>query len=90
MIDYACSVRMGNELGAGHPRVAKFSLFLVNVNSIVISLIFTTMILIFGVRLSRIFTTEAEALVAVSDLIPLLAISIFFNGIQPILSGIQI
>ncbi|KAL6209295.1 hypothetical protein ACLB2K_020237 [Fragaria x ananassa] len=83
-------VRMGNELGAGHPRVAKFSLFLVNVNSIVISLIFTKMVLIFEVRLSRIFTTKAEALVAVSDLIPLLAISIFFNGIQPILSGVAV
>ncbi|KAL6211238.1 hypothetical protein ACLB2K_016465 [Fragaria x ananassa] len=89
-LNAAASVRMGNELGAGHPRVAKFSLFLVNVNSIVISLIFTTMVLIFGVRLSRIFTTEAEALVAVSDLIPLLAISIFFNGIQPILSGVAV
>ncbi|XP_050365465.1 protein DETOXIFICATION 41-like [Argentina anserina] len=89
-LNAAGSVRMGNELGAGHPRVAKFSLFLVNVNSLVISLIFTVLVLIFSVRLSRLFTTEAEALVAVSDLIPMLAISIFFNGIQPILSGVAV
>ncbi|AET00062.2 MATE efflux family protein [Medicago truncatula] len=72
----AASVRVSNELGAAHPRVAKFSVFVVNGNSMLISVIFAAIILILRV--------------AVSDLTPLLAISVLLNGIQPILSGVAI
>ncbi|KAJ6405599.1 hypothetical protein OIU84_013542 [Salix udensis] len=60
----AASVRIGNELGAGHPKVAKFSVIVVNATSIIIN--------------------------AVINLTPLLASSVFLNGIQPILSGVAI
>lgn len=82
-----CSVRVSNELGAGHPRVAKFSVLVVNGTSIVISIIFSAIVLIFRVGLSKLFTTDTEVIEAVSSLTPLLAISVFLNGIQPILSG---
>jgi len=82
-----CSVRVSNELGASHPRVAKFSVFVVNGTSILISVVFCTIILIFRVSLSKLFTSDSDVIDAVSNLTPLLAISVFFNGIQPILSG---
>lgn len=81
------SVRVSNELGAGHPRVAKFSVFVVNGTSILISIVFSAIVLIFRVGLSKAFTSDSEVIEAVSDLTPLLAISVFLNGIQPILSG---
>ena len=81
------SVRVSNELGAGHPRVAKFSVFVVNGTSILISIVFSAIVLIFRVELSQAFTSDSEVIEAVSDLTPLLAISVFLNGIQPILSG---
>lgn len=81
------SVRVGNELGAGHPKIAKLSVMVVNGTSIVISIIFSAIVLIFRVGLSKLFTTDYEVIDAVSDLTPLLAISVFLNGIQPILSG---
>ncbi|KAG6776316.1 hypothetical protein POTOM_019822 [Populus tomentosa] len=84
------SVRVGNELGAGHPKVAKLSVMVVNGTSIVISIVFSTIVLIFRVGLSKLFTTDYEVIEAVSDLTPLLAISVFLNGIQPILSGVAI
>ncbi|OWM73255.1 hypothetical protein CDL15_Pgr001369 [Punica granatum] len=86
----AASVRVSNELGAGHPKVAKFSVLVVNGTSIIISVVFSSIILIFRLGLSKLFTTDSEVIEAVVDLTPLLAISIFLNGIQPILSGVAI
>lgn len=82
-----CSIRVSNELGASHPRIAKFSVFVVSGTSILISVIFCSIILIFRVVLSKLFTSDSEVIEAVSHLTPLLAISVFLNGIQPILSG---
>jgi hypothetical protein len=79
-------VRVSNELGA-HPRVAKFSVFVMNGNSMLISVVFAANILILRVGLSHLFTSDSEVIEAVSDLTPLLAISVLLNGIQPILSG---
>ncbi|XP_048432864.1 protein DETOXIFICATION 41-like isoform X2 [Pyrus x bretschneideri] len=83
-------VRVSNELGAGNPRVAKFSVFVVNGTSILISIIFSAIILIFRVGLSKLFTSDADVVEAVLDLTPLLVVSVFLNGIQPILSGVAI
>ena len=82
-----CSVRVGNELGAGHPMVARFSMFVVIMTSILISVFFTAIVVIFKVGLSKLFTSDIEVIEAVSNLTPLLAISVFLNGVQPILSG---
>ncbi|KAJ6399256.1 hypothetical protein OIU77_019908 [Salix suchowensis] len=84
------SVRVGNELGAGHAKVAKLSVMVVNGTSIIISIIFSAIVLSFKVGLSKLFTSDVEVIAAVSDLTPLLAISVFLNGIQPILSGVAI
>ncbi|GFZ13086.1 MATE efflux family protein [Actinidia rufa] len=86
----AVSVRVGNELGAGHPMVARFSMFVVIMMSILISIFFTAIVVIFKVGLSRLFTSDIEVIEAVSNLTPLLAISVFLNGVQPILSGVAI
>ncbi|XP_057473954.1 protein DETOXIFICATION 41-like [Actinidia eriantha] len=86
----AVSVRVGNELGAGHPMVARFSMFVVIMMSILISVFFTAIVVIFKVGLSRLFTSDIEVIEAVSNLTPLLAISVFLNGVQPILSGVAI
>ncbi|CAI8586740.1 unnamed protein product [Vicia faba] len=86
----AASVRISNELGAAHPRVAKFSVYVVNGNSILISIVLSAIILIFRVGLSKLFTSDAEVIDEVSDLTSLLCISVLLNGIQPILSGVAI
>ncbi|XP_052206439.1 protein DETOXIFICATION 41-like [Diospyros lotus] len=86
----AASVRVSNELGAGHPMVAKFSVVIVSGTSIAISIVFSAIVLIFKVGLSKLFTSDSEVIEAVSSLTPLLAISVFLNGIQPILSGVAI
>lgn len=86
----AVSVRVSNELGAGHPMVAKFSVIVVNMTTILISVVFSAIVLVFRVGLSELFTSDEEVIEAVSNLTPLLAISVFLNGVQPILSGVAI
>ncbi|XP_054796061.1 protein DETOXIFICATION 41-like [Prosopis cineraria] len=86
----AASIRVSNELGANHPRVAKFAVFVVTGTSILISIVFCAIVLIFRVGLSKLFTTDEEVIEEVSNLCSLLAISVFLNGIQPILSGVAI
>lgn len=78
---------MSNELGAGHPKVARFSVYVVTGTSIIISIFFSIIVLVFRTPLSKLFTTDDAVIEAVSELTPLLAISVFLNGIQPILSG---
>lgn len=67
--------------------VARFSMMVVVMISILISICFSAIVVIFQVGLSKLFTSDAEVIAAVSNLTPLLAISVFLNGIQPILSG---
>ncbi|KAG1348185.1 protein DETOXIFICATION 41 [Cocos nucifera] len=84
------SVRIGNELGAGHPRVARFAVIVVVTTCVILSLIISALVLILRTPLSQLYTNSTDVIEAVKNLTPLLAISIFLNGVQPILSGVAI
>lgn len=86
----AASVRVSNELGAGHPKSASFSVAVVTTLSFFIALFFSILVLVFRHHLSYIFTEGIEVSDAVADLSPLLALSILLNGIQPVLSGVAV
>lgn len=80
-------MRVSNELGAGHPKSAAFSVVGVTFISFIISVIFAILVLVFRHHISYIFTSGTVVSDAVSDLSPLLAVSVVLNGIQPVLSG---
>ncbi|KAG5545549.1 hypothetical protein RHGRI_017900 [Rhododendron griersonianum] len=83
-------VRVSNELGAGHPKSAAFSVVVVNIVSFITSAVSATLVMVFRNVISYAFT-EGEAVAnAVSDLCPLLAITLLLNGIQPVLSGVAV
>ncbi|KAJ4970000.1 hypothetical protein NE237_003099 [Protea cynaroides] len=86
----AASVRVGNELGAGHPKSAAFSVVVVNLISLVITLILAAVVLALRDVISYAFTGGEAVAQAVSELSPLLAITIVLNGVQPILSGVAV
>ncbi|KAJ4970987.1 hypothetical protein NE237_004086 [Protea cynaroides] len=89
-LNAAASVRLSNELGAGHQKSAAFTVVVVNLVSLVITLILAAVVLALPDVISYAFTGgEAEAQ-AVSELSPLLAITIVLNGVQPILSGVAV
>ncbi|KAJ4954325.1 hypothetical protein NE237_011108 [Protea cynaroides] len=86
----AASVRVSNELGAGNPRSASFSVIIVTLLSFIIAAIIAAVILVLRHVLSYAFTGGEVVSNAVSDLCPLLAITIILNGIQPVLSGVAV
>ncbi|CAM8915244.1 unnamed protein product [Rhodiola kirilowii] len=86
----AASVRVSNELGAGHPRAAAFSVLVVTVTSGLIALFFGILVLIFRQDISYLFTGGETVANATAELCPFLAASILLNGIQPVLSGVAV
>ena len=84
---HECSVRVSNELGARNPKSASFSVMVVTLISFIISVIVALVVLAIRDIISYAFTDGEEVAAAVSDLCPLLALSIVLNGIQPVLSG---
>lgn len=74
-------------MGAGNPKSASFSVVVVTMLSFIISVILAIVILCCRDYISYIFTEGETVAQAVSDLCPLLAITILLNGIQPVLSG---
>ncbi|KAM7492347.1 hypothetical protein LguiA_035268 [Lonicera macranthoides] len=86
----AASVRVGNELGAGHPKAASFSVVMVTSLSFIISVVIAILILIFRHVISYVFTEGEVVAEAVSEMCPLLAFTLILNGIQPVLSGVAV
>ncbi|XP_031105470.1 protein DETOXIFICATION 40 [Ipomoea triloba] len=86
----AASVRVSNELGAGHPKSAAFSVVVVNLISFIISVIAAIIVLALRHVISYVFTDGEVVADAVSDLCPLLALTLVLNGIQPVLSGVAV
>ncbi|KAJ6401911.1 hypothetical protein OIU84_014065 [Salix udensis] len=83
----AASVRVSNELGAGHPKSASFSVVVVTSCSFIISVMAAIVVMIFRDSISYIFTEGEVVAKAASDLAPFLAATLILNGIQPVLSG---
>ncbi|XP_073005631.1 protein DETOXIFICATION 40-like isoform X2 [Typha latifolia] len=86
----AASVRVANELGAGHPKSAAFSAVTVTIVSSIISVILAMIVMFLRHKISYIFTEGEKVAHAVSDLCPLLAITLVLSGIQPVLSGVAV
>ncbi|XP_022135896.1 protein DETOXIFICATION 40-like, partial [Momordica charantia] len=86
----AASVRVSNELGSGHPKSAAFSVVVVTVIAFIISAICALIVLALRNVISYAFTEGADVAAAVSDLCPLLALTLLLNGIQPVLSGVAV
>ncbi|KAF6981908.1 hypothetical protein CFC21_000356 [Triticum aestivum] len=86
----AASVRVSNELGAGNPKSAAFSVVVGTMVSFTLSLIISVVILLCRDYISYIYADGEEVAAAVSKLTPLLALTVILNGIQPVLSGVAV
>ncbi|GAU17103.1 hypothetical protein TSUD_106020 [Trifolium subterraneum] len=86
----AASVRVSNELGARNPKSASFSVVVVTLISFVIAVILALVVLALRDVISYVFTEGEVVAAAVSDLCPLLCLTLVLNGIQPVLSGVAV
>uniref|UniRef100_A0A453QBV2 Protein TRANSPARENT TESTA 12 n=1 Tax=Aegilops tauschii subsp. strangulata TaxID=200361 RepID=A0A453QBV2_AEGTS len=86
----AVSVRVANELGAKHPKAAKFSVVVAVTTSAAVGLVFTLVTLVARKQLPRLFTDDEQVVKEAAKLGYLLAATIGLNSIQPVLSGVAI
>ncbi|EXB82527.1 Protein TRANSPARENT TESTA 12 [Morus notabilis] len=89
-INAAISVRVSNELGAAHPRTAKFSLVVAVITSFVLGAVLSLILIISRKVYPSLFSNNTEVKTLVKQLTPILAFCILINNIQPVLSGVAI
>lgn len=81
------SVRVSNELGAGRPNAAKFSVLIVVMLSVIIQTAFMVIILLTRNDFPVIFTDNELVKKRVSKISVFLCLSILIGGKQPVFSG---
>nr|GMD19497.1 protein DETOXIFICATION 29-like [Ipomoea batatas] len=85
----AISVRVSNELGAGHPRTAKFSVVVATATSLFTGIILGLIPILLRSRYPPLFSKSSSVQKLVYDLTPLLGFTITLNSLQPTLSGLH-
>lgn len=74
----------------GHPRVAKYSVYVTVFESLILGLIFMVLIIIVRDDFAVIYTDSEDVQRAVAKLAYLLGITMVLNSVQPVISGISI
>lgn len=82
-----CRIRVAYEIGAGNENSAKFAAKVSVFNSLLVGFVFFIIIIAFPDKMAMIFVSSSSVISMVEELAWLLAITILFNSIQPILSG---
>ncbi|KAL6546747.1 Protein DETOXIFICATION 40 [Orobanche minor] len=86
----AASVRVSNEIGAGHPKSAAFSVVVVTLVCFTVAAAEAAIVLSQRHVISYVFTGGETVAEAVSELCPFLAVTLLLNGVQPVLSGVAV
>ncbi|CAH9126135.1 unnamed protein product [Cuscuta epithymum] len=84
------SVRVSNELGAGRPKAAKFSITVNVLTSAILGTVFTVIVAATVHQFPRMFSKNQEVIEKTSKLGYLLAATIFLNSIQPVFHGVAV
>nr|WDY35016.1 multidrug toxin excretion transporter MATE 5 [Diospyros kaki] len=89
-INAAISVRVSNELGLGHPRAAKYSVYVTVLQSLVIGILCMIVVMATREYFAVIFTDSKDMQQAVSHLAYLLGFTMLLNSVQPVISGVAV
>nr|QBM79470.1 MATE40 [Rehmannia glutinosa] len=89
-VNAAISVRVSNELGLGHPRTAKYSVYVTLFQSLLIGILCMIAILATRNHFAIIFTNSENMQRAVAHLSGLLGITMLLNSVQTVISGVAI
>ncbi|KAK2397409.1 Protein DETOXIFICATION 16 [Trifolium repens] len=83
----AISIRVSNELGAGHPRAARLAVYVVVVIALIESIFVGTVMILIRNICGYAYSNEEEVVKYVATMMPILAVSNFLDGMQCVLSG---
>ncbi|XP_051143437.1 protein DETOXIFICATION 35-like [Andrographis paniculata] len=89
-VNAAISVRVSNELGLGHARAAKYSVYVTILQSLLIGILCMIVVLATRSYFPIIFTDSKAMQEAVAKLSGLLGITMILNSVQPVISGVAI
>ncbi|KAK7315107.1 hypothetical protein VNO77_33639 [Canavalia gladiata] len=89
-ISSAVSVRVSNALGMSHPRAAKYSFYVTMFQSLLLAIIFMTIIFLSKEQFAIIFTNSKEMIEAVGDLAYLLGLTMLISSASHVISGVVI
>ncbi|KAL9330318.1 hypothetical protein ACSQ67_005321 [Phaseolus vulgaris] len=83
----AVSTRVSNELGAGHPRAARLAVYFVFVMAIIEGTLIGAVMILMRNIWGYAYSNEVEVVQYVAIMLPILALSIFLDALQCVLSG---
>ncbi|XP_057446950.1 protein DETOXIFICATION 16-like [Lotus japonicus] len=83
----AISIRVSNELGAGHTRAARLAVRVVSVLAIFEGIIVATVLILIRNIWGYAYSNEVEVVKYVATMMPILATSHFLDALQSVLSG---
>jgi MATE family multidrug resistance protein len=86
----SCSIRVSNELGAGHPRAARLAVYVVVVIALIESIFVGTVMILIRNICGYAYSNEEEVVKYVATMMPILAVSNFLDGMQCVLSGFSV
>ncbi|KAL2334753.1 hypothetical protein Fmac_015966 [Flemingia macrophylla] len=89
-IGAAISIRVSNTLGMSHPRAAKYSFCVTIFQSLLLGILFMTIIFLTKENLAIIFTNSKEMIQAVADLAYLLGVTMVLNSASYVMSGVAV
>lgn len=84
----AASTRVSNALGAGHALVARAAVSVALVLALTEALIIASILLLVRNIWGQFYSSEEEVVKTVASLLPFLAVSTTFDGLQAVLSGV--
>ncbi|KAL6973605.1 Protein DETOXIFICATION 16, partial [Sarracenia purpurea var. burkii] len=91
MISYglsnAVSTRVSNELGAGHPQAARLALCVVLGMGITVGILVGAILISIRNFWGYAYSNETEVVRYIANMMPIIAISSFLDGLQSVLSG---
>ncbi|OIT05355.1 PREDICTED: protein DETOXIFICATION 16-like [Nicotiana attenuata] len=83
----AISTRVSNELGAGHPQIARLALYVVLAVAVTEGLVLGLVLILIRNVWGYAYSNETEVVRYIATMMPLLAASNFLDGLQCVLSG---
>ncbi|KAA8533690.1 hypothetical protein F0562_031207 [Nyssa sinensis] len=89
-INAAISVRVSNELGLGHARAAKYSVYVTVFQSLLIGIFCMILVMVTKDYFAILFTSSKDLQRAVSHIAYLLGLTMVLNSVQPVISGVAI
>lgn len=81
------SIRVSNELGAGRPRAARMAAYVALVMVVVEGVLVGVLMVLLRDVWGRVYSEEEEVVRYLATMMPTVAVSSFFDGVQSVLSG---